>query len=60
MLIEPLTRESIEAIIRTKGGNGWKKDAETWQRKALEQDQGKIAVLVASSAGEVRGYGSLI
>lgn len=60
MTTKRLTGESINVIIRTNGGNGWKNDAETWRRRAAEQDQGMVAVLVAASAEEIYGYGTLI
>lgn len=58
--VEPLAEQHIEGILRTDGGNGWKRDREGWAQKMRAQGAGNCAVRVALSGGRVLGYGSLV
>jgi len=60
MRIERLSCESLAAIARSDGGNGWKHDLDAWSKTFQDAEQGKRLVLVALAEGEVLGYGSLL
>lgn len=60
MQIERLSPDTIEAIIGCDGGNGWNNNRDHWAWVAGQAETGARTVLVARSAGEVIGYGSLL
>lgn len=45
MRIERLTHETLAAIIRTDGGNGWKHDLGHWSETLRNAEQGKRLVV---------------
>ena len=60
MDICPLRPEDVEPIGFVDGGNGWKRDRQSWQARLSEQESGRRTVLVAWDLGRPIGYGSLL
>lgn len=58
--IVPLAPEHIESIVAIEGGNGWKQQRESWAPKLRAHRDGRCAIRVAISAGQVVGYGGLV
>ncbi|MHB1937818.1 MAG: GNAT family N-acetyltransferase [Acidobacteriaceae bacterium] len=58
--VRELRAEDIPRIVATDGGAAWRGGAEKWGQRLADQASGKRLVLIAASADDILGYGSVV